>query len=58
VNLNSRVVRLDFTADATTQQAAFTIPASKHVLPPQYYMLFLLNDKTHSQPARWVHVLP
>jgi hypothetical protein len=58
INLNQRMVRLSFTANNTTREATFRIPTSRNVLPPQVYFLFVLNGKTHSRPARWLHVMP
>jgi hypothetical protein len=56
VNSNQRVVMLRVVSNAGGM-LTLTAPADANVAPPQYYMLFLLNGKTHSA-ARWVKLSP
>ena len=52
--MHQRLVRLSMRQ--TGSEIRITLPASKALLPPGYYMLFLVNDKGVPSVARFVRV--
>ena len=53
-DMHQRLVRLSMRQ--TGSEIRITLPASKALLPPGYYMLFLVNDKGVPSVARFVRV--
>ena len=53
-DMHQRLVRLPIRQTAT--EVTVTLPASKALLPPAYYMLFLINDKGVPSVGRFVRV--
>lgn len=55
VNMGQRHVELEFSRGAK-QQLEITIPDNANLVPPGYYMLFLLNGKGRTSPAALLRV--
>lgn len=57
VNSNQKVVFLPIKVDLATGKIMATIPkALRYALPPQHYMIFLVNKDTYSR-GRWIQLM-
>jgi hypothetical protein len=56
--MNQRYVRLRITGRARGRRITLKAPTNLNVIPPGYYMLFLVNAQDVPSVARWVRVLP
>ena len=54
IDTDQRSVPLTFTAAGTTVTAQ--VPTNKNLLPPGYYMLFIVNNNGVPGVAPWVRV--
>ena len=54
LDAEQRMVPLSFTASGSTISA--TVPTNRNLLPPGYYMLFIVNSDGVPSVARWVRV--
>jgi hypothetical protein len=57
-DMTQRYVRLRITGRAGGRGVTLAGPANSNVVPPGYYMLFLINAHNVPSVARWVRVLP
>ena len=57
-DMTERYVRLRVTGRTDGQGVTLAGPANPNVVPPGYYMLFLVNARDVPSKARWVRVLP